>query len=60
MVIDQFQSSTKSNFFILFHQAVHLDGSEVTLWQRLGAAAIKVKDFELALIAFQEVSLFIF
>lgn len=38
-------------------QAVRLDHTEVTLWQRLGAAAIKIKDFELALVAFQEVIL---
>ncbi|XP_037772474.1 uncharacterized protein LOC119568143 [Penaeus monodon] len=35
-------------------EAVRLDHTEVTLWQRLGAAAIKIKDFELALVAFQE------
>lgn len=35
-------------------EAVQLDSSEVTLWQRLGATAIKLKDFELALVAFQE------
>ncbi|XP_076062773.1 uncharacterized protein LOC143037946 isoform X2 [Oratosquilla oratoria] len=35
-------------------QAVQIDGTEVTLWQRLGAAAIKLQDFELALVAFQE------
>ncbi|KAK8374589.1 hypothetical protein O3P69_012363, partial [Scylla paramamosain] len=34
--------------------AVQLDNTEVTLWQRLGASAIKIKDFELALVAFQE------
>ncbi|CAL4068068.1 unnamed protein product, partial [Meganyctiphanes norvegica] len=37
-----------------YMDAVRLDGTEVTLWQRLGSSAIKVKDFELALIAFQE------
>ncbi|XP_042206107.1 uncharacterized protein LOC121855286 isoform X2 [Homarus americanus] len=35
-------------------EAVQLDNTEVTLWQRLGATAIKLKDFELALVAFQE------
>ncbi|KAK4314950.1 hypothetical protein Pmani_013818 [Petrolisthes manimaculis] len=35
-------------------EAVQLDNTEVTVWQRLGATAIKLKDFELALIAFQE------
>uniref|UniRef100_A0A0P4W3M8 Calcineurin-binding protein cabin-1 MEF2-binding domain-containing protein n=1 Tax=Scylla olivacea TaxID=85551 RepID=A0A0P4W3M8_SCYOL len=35
-------------------EAVQLDNTEVTLWQRLGASAIKIKDFELALVAFQE------
>ncbi|KAK7071146.1 hypothetical protein SK128_009756 [Halocaridina rubra] len=35
-------------------EAVKLDSTDVTLWQRLGAAAIKLRDFELALVAFQE------
>ncbi|KAK8728594.1 hypothetical protein OTU49_009037, partial [Cherax quadricarinatus] len=35
-------------------EAVQVDSSEVILWQRLGATAIKLKDFELALVAFQE------
>ncbi|KAB7504927.1 hypothetical protein Anas_06281, partial [Armadillidium nasatum] len=34
--------------------AVYLDSTEVTLWQKLGASAIKIKDFQLAIIAFQE------
>lgn len=53
MIIESFMCIIVKDIF--YFQAVQLDSSEVTLWQRLGATAIKLKDFELALVAFQEV-----
>ncbi|XP_068250367.1 uncharacterized protein [Palaemon carinicauda] len=35
-------------------EAIQIDKTEVTVWHRLGSSAIKVLDFELALVAFQE------
>lgn len=42
--------------FCSLYQAMQLDSTEVGVCYRLGLVAIQLRDFELALVSFQEVS----